>query len=90
MGVITRLQGAAYVICSDRSSTDNPTNSAPKGLPSFEVWTGEKWSAVMADAKTFSSLDEGDEYIRANFAKVTGLVSPPQKPSVRRPRQRPS
>ena len=47
MGVMTRQQGAAFVISSDRSSTDAPTNRAPKGRPSFENWTGETWSAVM-------------------------------------------
>ena len=91
MGVMTRPQGGAYVISSDRSPTDEPTNRAPKGRPSecYEVWTGANWSAVMTDAQSFATLDDADEYVRANFAKVTGLLSV-SKPSVRRPKRAPS
>jgi hypothetical protein len=83
---MTRRQGTAYVIGSDRSVTDAPTNKAPKGKPSdnYEVWTGEAWSAVMSDAQTFETLDSADEYVRANFEKVTGHRSV-KKVSVRRP-----
>ena len=88
MGVMTRKQGAEYIISSDRSVSDAPTNRAPKGRPSgnYEVWTGTSWSAVMTEAKTFDTLDDADDYVRANFAKVTGLLTPPPRPSVRRPK----
>jgi hypothetical protein len=77
MGILTRKQGTDYVIGSDRSATDAPTNRAPKGKSSdsLAVWTGEAWSAQMTDAMTFDTLDEADEYVRANFSKVTGQNS---------------
>ena len=86
MGIMTRKQGTEYVISSDRGALDAPTDRAPKGRPleSYEVWTGKNWSAVMTEAATFGTLDDADDYVRANFAKVTGLLSP-QKPSIRRP-----
>ena len=62
------------------------TNRAPKSRPSekYEVWTGENWSAELLNAKPFTTLDAADDYVRANFAKVTGLISP-QKRSFKRP-----
>ena len=86
MGILTRKQGAGYVIGSDRSATDAPTGRAPKGRPSdsYEVWTGDAWSAVMTEAMTFDTLDDADEYVRANFSKVAGQPSP-TKPSIKRP-----
>jgi hypothetical protein len=86
MGILTRKQGADYVIGSDRSATEAPTSRAPKGrlTDSITVWTGESWSAVMTEAMTFGTLDDADEYVRANFSKVTGQVSA-TKPSIKRP-----
>jgi hypothetical protein len=86
MGILTRKQGTDYVIGSDRSATDAPTGRAPKGRPSdsYEVWTGEAWSAVVTEAMTFDTLDDADEYVRANFSKVTGQLSS-TKPSIKRP-----
>src|SRR5258708_1223725 len=80
MGILTRKQWPHYVISSDRSHTDAPTSRPPKGRPSanFAVWTGDSWSEVMTDAMTFETLDSADEYVRANFSKVTGLL--PAKP----------
>jgi hypothetical protein len=77
MGIMTRKQGAGYVIGSDRTASDAPTSRPPKGRPtgSLAVWTGESWSAVMAEAMTFDTLADADEYVRANFSKVTGQVS---------------
>ena len=74
MGIMTRKLGTEYVISSDRSATDAPVNRAPKSRPSesYEVWTGDAWSAEMTAAKKFESLDDADEYVRANFKKVTG------------------
>jgi hypothetical protein len=74
MGIMTRKLGMEYVIGSDRSVSDAPVNRAPKSRPSgsYEVWTGEIWSPVMTEAKTFGTLDDADEYVRANYKKVTG------------------
>jgi hypothetical protein len=78
MGILTRKQGTDYVIGSDRNTTDAPTNRAPKGRSSSDsmaVWTGEAWSAQTTDAMTFATLDDADEYVRANFAKVTAQLA---------------
>jgi hypothetical protein len=74
MGIMTRKQGSEYVITSDRGSDDSPTNRAPKrAMPdAYEVWTGTAWSTSMPEAKTFATLDAADEYVRANYSKVTG------------------
>jgi hypothetical protein len=86
MGIMTCKQGAEYVIGSDRSTADAPTSRPPKGRPSgsLEVWTGEAWSAVMTEAMTFDTLANADEYVRANFSKVTAQL-PSTKPSLSRP-----
>ncbi len=39
----------------------------------------------MTEAKTFGTLDDADDYVRVNFAQVTGLLPPVKKPSVKRP-----
>jgi hypothetical protein len=73
MGILTRQQGDVFVITSDRPSDASPTMRAPARMSEvYEVWTGVRWSTNRADAIGFSSLDEADEYIRANFVKVTG------------------
>ena len=76
MGILTRKQGTSYVIGSDRFATDAPTTRPPKGplSGSIAVWTGETWSAVMTEAMTFETLDDADEYVRANFSKVVWPV----------------
>ena len=86
MGILTRKQGAGFVIGSDRNATDAPTPRPPKGRlsDSIAVWTGEIWSAVMTDEMTFETLDDADEYVRVNFSKVAGQFSP-AKPSIKRP-----
>ena len=74
MGIIARQNGKDYVIASDRNTGDAKTNRPPKGKPSeqYEVWTGSAWSAEMGDAKKFETSDDVDEYVRANFSRVTG------------------
>jgi len=86
MGILTRKQGTGFVIGSDRGATDAPTTRPPNGRlsESIAVWTGETWSAVMNEAMTFDTLDEADEYVRANLSKVAGQFSS-AKPSVKRP-----
>jgi hypothetical protein len=73
MGILTLQQGAQYVISSDRSMTDTPVNRPPKGKPAdnYQVWMGDTWSLVKADAMTFGTLDEADEYVRANYRRLS-------------------
>jgi len=73
MGIMTRQRGTTFVITSDRSTGEARTKKAPKRKSSdtYEVWTGEVWSALTNYAKTFETLEDGDEYIRAHFAQVT-------------------
>ncbi len=74
MGILTLQQDGKYVISSDRSITDAPVNRPPKGKPpgSYQVWTGDSWSLVQADATTFGTLDEADEYVKANYRRLSG------------------
>jgi hypothetical protein len=86
MGILTRKQGTGFVIGSDRNATDAPTTRPPKGplSDSIAVWTGESWSAVMTEAMTFDTLDDADEYVRANYSKVAGEPSPTKSGTTRR------
>jgi len=75
MGIQTLQRGGRYVITSDRNLTDALTSRAPKPKLSGdfrEVWTGEAWSLVQADAMTFDTLDDADEYVKANYARLSG------------------
>jgi hypothetical protein len=73
MGIMTRKQGTTYVISSDSCSTQAPTARAPKRQSDvYEVWTGERWSKTMEEAKLFDTLDRADDYVRANYGKVIG------------------
>ncbi len=74
MGILTLQQSGKYVISSDRSMTDAPVNRPPKGKPSdvYQVWTGGAWSLVKTDAMTFGTLDEADEYVKANYRLLSG------------------
>lgn len=69
MGVMPRKSGEQFIITSDRVVGELPSNRIPK-KPLFQVWTGNAWSATIADATTFTAVDVADEYIRANFARV--------------------
>ena len=73
MGILTLQQDGKYIISSDRIMTDAPVNRPPKGKPSgsYQVWSGEGWSSVQADATTFGTLDEADEYVKANYRRLT-------------------
>jgi len=72
MGVKTRKLGQHYIISSDRVAGDLPSKSAPKRQSTevYQVWTGDRWSNDMTDAKTFQTMDEADEYVRANSNRV--------------------
>jgi len=73
MGILTLQQGEEYVITSDCSSTDVPSKRAPKRGPSasYQVWTGDTWSPAKTDAMSFGTLDEADEYVRANYRRLS-------------------
>jgi len=71
MGVMTRDRGEVFVITSDRNPDEAQTKRVAKKMSNtFWVWTGDSWSAVMTDAKTFETMDAADEYIRANSGRV--------------------
>ena len=73
MGIMTRPQGEQFIITSDRNLNDAPINRAPKKSSDFSwVWTGSEWSTTLADAKRFPSLDQADEYTKANYARISG------------------
>jgi hypothetical protein len=74
MGILTLQQDGKYVISSDRGITDAPVSRPPKGKLSgdYQVWTGDKWSLVKTDATTFDTLDEADEYVKANYHRLSG------------------
>jgi hypothetical protein len=88
MGILTRKQGAAFIIGSDRSMSDAPTSRPPKVrlTDSLAVWTGAAWSNITTEALMFGTLDDADEYVRANFAKVSGQTSPTKPAGVRKRR----
>jgi hypothetical protein len=77
MGVMTRKAGENFIITSDRIAGELPSNSAPKKriVEAYEVWTGDGWSAITTDAKTFAALDVADDYVRANFGLVMGQMA---------------
>ena len=71
MGVMTRDQGEGFVITSDRILGEAKSVRAAKKMSStYLVWTGETWSSVMADAKTFATQEAADDYLRANSDRV--------------------
>ena len=74
MGILTLQQDGKYVISSDRSITDAPLKRAQKTRPTgdYQVWTGDSWSLVKTDAMTFVTLDEADEYVKANYGCLSG------------------
>ena len=71
MGILTRRQGNSYVITSDHTADEVSRTHAPRRLADvYQVWTGAAWSTNMTDAMQFNSLDDADDYVRANYAKV--------------------
>jgi len=74
MGIMTRQFGEEFVITSDCDPLQAPTKLAAKKVSGvYHVWTGNAWSPVVAEAKAFDTLDKADEYIKENYAQVTGL-----------------
>jgi hypothetical protein len=72
MGVMARKAGEEFIITSDRVVGEVPSVRAPKKRVAevYQVWTGHAWSPTMTDAKTFTTLDVADEYVRANYGQV--------------------
>src|SRR4051812_19381134 len=71
MGVMARDQGDIFVVTSDRTLGEAKSIRAAKKMSStYLVWTGESWSSVTADAKTFETAEAADDYIRANSERV--------------------
>jgi hypothetical protein len=72
MGILTRQHGVKFVISSDLVPGAAMAKKAPRLRPdTYEVWTGAGWSASVEDAIGFDSLDEADEYVRANYSKIS-------------------
>ena len=72
MGILTRLHDNCYVITSDRTSPGPPSKRAPRRMSDpYRVWTGADWSTNGADAMSFVSMDDADEYVRANYAQMS-------------------
>ena len=71
MGVMIRDRGEVFVITSDRSADETQNKRAARRMSStYLVWTGDSWSSVTTDAKTFETEEAADEYIRANSDRV--------------------
>jgi hypothetical protein len=72
MGILTRKQGQTFVISSDHNPLDALGRRPARRLDEpYQVWTGADWSDNNEAAMTFDSLDAADEYVRANYARVS-------------------
>jgi len=68
---MTRDQGNIFVITSDRLLGEAKSARAAKKMSgTYLVWTGDSWSSVMTDAKTFETEEAADDYIRVNSERV--------------------
>ncbi len=73
MGILTRQQDETFVISSDHIINGPPSKRAPNKVNGpYLVWTGTAWSDNMSEALCFTSLDDADEYVRANYARLSG------------------
>ncbi len=72
MGIMSRKRGEKFLITSDRVLNDTPSHRAPKRLSDDCLfWTGNAWSITLSEGKTFDTLDDADEYTRANYARIS-------------------
>jgi hypothetical protein len=72
MGILTRKQGEQFVISSDHTLSGVTNQRPPRRLSEpYQVWTGSIWSLDIAEAVTFNSLDDADEYVRVNYQKLS-------------------
>src|SRR5262249_44142710 len=70
MGILTRKQGERFVVSSDRASPGGGNRAPPSVREPYQVWTGFEWSSNVDAAVFFQSMDDADEYVRANFPKL--------------------
>jgi hypothetical protein len=71
MGIWTRRQDDLFVISSDHSGDGPQSKRAPRRMSGpFQVWTGAKWSADRDEALVFVTLEDADEYVKTNYAKM--------------------
>jgi hypothetical protein len=71
VGIMARKRDEAYVIASDRGPDGVLNKRAARNLSNtYHVWTGDCWTAVMSDAKTFETEEAAEDYIRANADQV--------------------
>ena len=86
MGILTKKWNDSYIITSDRTAEGQPSKRAPRRMSEiYQVWTGSDWSVNSAEALSFASLDAADEYVRANYARVSSLEkATPQSTAVRK------
>lgn len=75
MGILTRKQDERFVVSSDHASRGATSRRAPRHLNEpYQVWTGLNWSPNVTEAVGFDSLDDADEYVRANYAKLVSTL----------------
>jgi len=70
MGILTRPQGKQFVISSDHTDEMSAKRAPRRLTEEYQVWTGAQWSMDMTDAMLFESLDDADDYVRSNYAKI--------------------
>ncbi|HZZ28555.1 MAG TPA: hypothetical protein VFE46_11180 [Pirellulales bacterium] len=72
MGILTRKQGEQFVISSDHTEPGVISTRPPRRLNEpYQVWTGTVWSANIMEAAIFESLEDADEYVRANYTRLS-------------------
>ena len=72
MGILTRKQSDRFVISSDLTDPLAKATRAPnRHNDSYLVWTGLNWSLNINEAQFFDSMDDADEYVRANYPKLS-------------------
>lgn len=71
MGILTRKQGEQFLISSDHGMAGASSTRAPRRINDiYQVWTGTEWSLNIIEALLFGSLDDADEYVRANYSRL--------------------
>src|SRR5450631_4168974 len=74
MGILTRRHGEAFVISSDQPPGALPSKrAAPRLSDVYQVWTGATWSPDATEALNFDTLAAADDYVKANYAKVSAV-----------------
>ena len=72
MGILTRRQGKKFVISSDHYPLGELRRRPARRLDEpYHVWTGATWSSNNEEAMIFESLEDADDYVRANYSRVS-------------------